>query len=85
MAFDCWVQQGRMYNTAITKAKSSSDELTALEALAAGQRDGMNAAARAAYGEDVYSRRMTIAKGYGKINGSLYELSDYGINLISRL
>jgi hypothetical protein len=85
MSFDCQVNQGGIYKTSIQYAQTAlgkgGTEQAALEAIAAGQRDGMNAASREKWGADVYARRLTIAQGVGKVHGKYYELSDYGLNL----
>lgn len=88
IAFDSWVQQGKIYNTAIAKAreciKQNLPELKSLEAIAAGQRDGMSLQARTKWGNNVFARRITIARGAGIANGVNYDLSNYGLNLVPR-
>lgn len=88
MSFDCHVNQGGIYKTSIQYAKDvlakGGTEQAALEAIAQGQRDGLSAAAKASFGQDVYTRRLAIAQGVGKVHGRIYELSDYGINLVPR-
>jgi len=88
MAFDSWIQQGKIYNLSVSNAKkvlqNNGGELKALEAIAAGQRDGMNIKSKTLWGNNVYSRRILMARGQGIANGSNYILDNYGINLVNR-
>lgn len=86
--FDCRVQQGQVYKSSILAAQSvlasKGNEAKALEAIAQWQRDGMNDGAKASFGENVYSRKILIAKGFGTANGREYILSNYGLTMDSR-
>ncbi len=86
--FDCAVQQGQVYNSSILAAKavfaSKGTEQKALEAIAQWQRDGMNQDARKSFGENVYSRKILMAKGYGEANGREYVLTSYGVSMDPR-
>jgi len=86
--FDCFVQQGQVYRSSALAAEAvfanKGTEQKALEAIAQWQRDGMNLSAKNSFGENVYSRKILMAKGYGAANGSEYNLAAYGINMDPR-
>ena len=86
--FDCRVQQGQVYKSSVLAAQSvlssKGNETKALEAIAQWQRDGMNEGARASFGENVYSRKILMAKGFGTANGREYVLSTYGLTMDPR-
>lgn len=74
MWFDCWVQQGRVYDTAISAAKAAAPEgeLAVLVAVAKAQASGN-------YATDILARRIAIASGFGAVHGREYRLAAYGI------
>jgi peptidoglycan hydrolase-like protein with peptidoglycan-binding domain len=72
MAFDCWVQQGGIYPSALAAAAKAVDEKAALKAIAEAQAQGPFAA-------DIRSRRMTIAVGAGIVHRSAYTLDHFGL------
>ncbi len=76
MVFDCHVNQGRVYESAITAAKVAipNGEQAALEAIAKAQAQGT-------YAANILIRRMTIAKGTGTVHGTSYTLATYGLTL----